>query len=159
MASSSFRDSMNSLGWSRRDADIPVNTSQQSGLLTSIKSLNPFGDRGYVRLPTTEGAGAPLPAPSRREEEEGWFVCESIKSLPLHPNMHALEPLPLFLPWQSLPVCNYLWYSPVPCVEVPMQDMCRAYICLSQVVHMNSLPIRLGLSVPESSRLRWNAFS
>ncbi|OIW35023.1 SFT2-domain-containing protein [Coniochaeta ligniaria NRRL 30616] len=74
MASASFRDSMNSLGWSRRDADIPVNTSQQSGLLTSIKSLNPFGDRGYVRLPTTEGAGAPLPAPTRREEEEGWFV-------------------------------------------------------------------------------------
>jgi len=65
---------MNSLGWSRRDADIPVNTSQQSGLLSSIKSLNPFGDRGYVRLPTTEGAGAPLPAPTRREEEEGWFV-------------------------------------------------------------------------------------
>lgn len=65
---------MNSLGWSRRDADIPVNTSQQSGLLSSIKSLNPFGDGGYVRLPTTEGAGAPLPAPTRREEEEGWFA-------------------------------------------------------------------------------------
>ncbi|KAK6069724.1 hypothetical protein SCUP234_10479 [Seiridium cupressi] len=74
MASASFRESMNSLGWSRRDPDIPVNTNQQSGLLSSIKSLNPFGDRGYVRLPTTEGAGAPLPAPSRREEEEGWFA-------------------------------------------------------------------------------------
>lgn len=74
MASTSFRDQMNSLGWSRRDQDIPVNTSQQSGLLSSIKSLNPFGDSGYVRLPTTEGAGAPLPAPSRREEEEGWFA-------------------------------------------------------------------------------------
>lgn len=74
MASASFRESMNSLGWSRRNADIPVNTSQQSGLLSSIKSLNPFGDRGYVRLPTTEGPGAPLPAPTRREEEEGWFV-------------------------------------------------------------------------------------
>ncbi|KAI1845623.1 hypothetical protein JX265_005313 [Neoarthrinium moseri] len=74
MASSSFRDSMNSLGWSRRDSDIPVNTSQQSGLLSSIKSLNPFGDRGYVRLPVTEGPGAPLPASTRREEEEGWFA-------------------------------------------------------------------------------------
>ncbi|KAK3941877.1 Got1/Sft2-like family-domain-containing protein [Diplogelasinospora grovesii] len=74
MASTSFRDSINSLGWSRRDADLPVNTSQQSGLLSSLKSLNPFGDRGYVQLPTTEGSGAPLPAPSRREEEEGWFV-------------------------------------------------------------------------------------
>jgi hypothetical protein len=76
MASSSFRDSINSLGWSRRDE--PVNTSQQSGLLSSIQSLNPFqGGSGYVRLPTTENAGAPLPAPSRREEEEGWFVRKS----------------------------------------------------------------------------------
>ncbi|KAF4977622.1 hypothetical protein FZEAL_5883 [Fusarium zealandicum] len=32
------------------------------------------GGSGYVRLPTTEGPGAPLPAPTRREEEEGWFV-------------------------------------------------------------------------------------
>lgn len=69
---------MNSLGWSRRADDEPVNTSQQTGLLSSIKSLNPFGDSGYVRLPTTEGAGAPLPAPSRREEEEGWLACESM---------------------------------------------------------------------------------
>jgi hypothetical protein len=68
---------MNSLGWSRRDPDVPVNTAQQTGLLSSIKSLNPFGDSGYVRLPTTEGAGAPLPARTRREEEEGWFACES----------------------------------------------------------------------------------
>ncbi|TVY16845.1 Protein transport protein SFT2 [Lachnellula arida] len=74
MASSSFRDSMNSLGWSRRDPDVPVNTAQQTGLLSSIKSLNPFGDSGYVRLPTTEGAGAPLPARTRREEDEAWFA-------------------------------------------------------------------------------------
>lgn len=65
---------MNALGWSRRGQDEPVNTSQQTGLLSSIQSLNPFGDRGYVRLPTTEGPGAPLPAPSRREEEEGWLA-------------------------------------------------------------------------------------
>lgn len=77
MASASFRDQMNALGWSRRGQDEPINTSQQTGLLSSFKSLNPFGDRGYVRLPTTEGAGAPLPAPSRREEEEGWLACES----------------------------------------------------------------------------------
>lgn len=76
MASASFRESMNSLGWSRRDPDLPVNTSQQSGLLSSIQSLNPFGDRGYVRLPTVEGAGAPLPASNRRDEEEGWLACE-----------------------------------------------------------------------------------
>ena len=66
---------MNSLGWSRRDADIPVTTGPTSGLLTSIKSLNPFGGGGYVQLPTTEGPGAPLPARTRREEEEGWFAC------------------------------------------------------------------------------------
>jgi uncharacterized MnhB-related membrane protein len=74
MASNSFRDSMNSLGWGRREEE-PVNT-QPTGFLSSIQSYNPFqGSRGYVRLPTTEGgAGAPLPAPTRREEEEGWFV-------------------------------------------------------------------------------------
>ncbi|RFU71822.1 syntaxin [Trichoderma arundinaceum] len=74
MASASFRDSINSLGWSRRQ-DAPITTSQQSsGLLASLQNLNPFQDRGYTVLPTSEGPGAPLPAPSRREEEEGWFV-------------------------------------------------------------------------------------
>jgi hypothetical protein len=71
----SLRESFNSLGWSRRDE--PANTSSQSGLLSSISNLNPFQDRGYLRLPTSENAGAPLPAPTRREEEEGWFVRES----------------------------------------------------------------------------------
>ncbi|KAH8675297.1 Got1/Sft2-like family-domain-containing protein [Xylariales sp. PMI_506] len=79
MASSSFRESMNSLGWSRRNDDMPVNTSQTSGLLSSIKSLNPFGDRGYVQLPITEGPGAPLPASTRREEEEGWLAYPTPK--------------------------------------------------------------------------------
>lgn len=74
MASNNFRDSIGSLGWSRRDQDVPVNTAQQGGLMSSLQSLNPFRDGGYVQLPTTESAGAPLPAPNRREEEEGWFV-------------------------------------------------------------------------------------
>ncbi|KAK4099729.1 SFT2-domain-containing protein [Parathielavia hyrcaniae] len=74
MASASFRDSLNSLGWSRRSEDLPVNTSRQGGFLSSLQSLNPFGDGGYVQLPTTEGPGAPLPAPSRREEEDAWFA-------------------------------------------------------------------------------------
>ncbi|KAK4192656.1 Got1/Sft2-like family-domain-containing protein [Podospora australis] len=68
MASTSFRDSINSLGWSRRDADIPVNTTQQSGIFSSLQSLNPFGDRGYVELPTTENSG------SRSEEDGSWFT-------------------------------------------------------------------------------------
>ncbi|KIW31975.1 uncharacterized protein PV07_03561 [Cladophialophora immunda] len=74
MASSSFRESMNSLGWSRRDPDVPPNTSSSNPLLSKISSLNPFGGKGYVQLPTHEGPGAPLPAPTRREEEEGWFA-------------------------------------------------------------------------------------
>ncbi|PIB02622.1 Protein transport protein SFT2 [Cercospora beticola] len=75
MASSSFRDSMNSLGWSRR-AEEPVNTSPQNPILGTLSKLNPFGSEGYVRLPTTEGEGpgAPLPARTRREEEEAWFA-------------------------------------------------------------------------------------
>jgi hypothetical protein len=71
MASQSFRDGLSALGWSRRDPDIPVNTSRQNGgFLSSLQSLNPFGNRGYVQLPTTETQAA-------REEEEGWFNCES----------------------------------------------------------------------------------
>ncbi|KAK3203802.1 hypothetical protein GRF29_106g682450 [Pseudopithomyces chartarum] len=74
MASASFRDSMNSLGWSRRDPDVPVNTAPPS-LMGRLQNLNPFGSGGYVRLPTSnEGPGAPLPAPTRREEEEGFFA-------------------------------------------------------------------------------------
>ncbi|KAF2667429.1 SFT2-domain-containing protein [Microthyrium microscopicum] len=74
MASQSFRESLNSLGWSRRDPDTPVNTNASTPILGRIQSLNPFGNRGYVQLPTHDGPGAPLPAPSRREEEEGWFA-------------------------------------------------------------------------------------
>lgn len=74
MTSQSFRDSLNSLGWSRRDNDLPVNTSRQTGLLSSIQSWNPFGDSGYVQLPTAEGPGAPLPASNRRDEEDAWFA-------------------------------------------------------------------------------------
>lgn len=111
MASPSFRDSINSLGWSRRDQDVPVNTSQQSGLLSSIKSLNPFGDNGYVRLPTTESSGAPLPAASRREEEEGWFVRESAP--PMCPN--------LLLVHLALPILHLA----APAAYPPLQNMCR----------------------------------
>ena len=77
MASTSFRDSLNSMGWSRRDPDVPANTTS-SPLLSRLQSLNPFSSGGYVRLPThNDGPGAPLPAPSRREEEEGFFACTS----------------------------------------------------------------------------------
>jgi len=54
---------------------MPANTSSASNpLLSKISSLNPFGRQGFVQLPTHEAPGAPLPAPSRREEEEGWFA-------------------------------------------------------------------------------------
>ncbi|KAK0365588.1 Protein transport protein sft2 [Friedmanniomyces endolithicus] len=65
---------MNSLGWSR--SEVPANTAQQSPLLGRLQRLNPFSDEGFVRLPTREGEGpgAPLPARTRREEEEGFFA-------------------------------------------------------------------------------------
>lgn len=72
MASASFRESMQSLGWSRREADAPVNTAPPS-VMDRVTNL--FGAGGYVRLPISEtNPGAPLPAPTRREEEEGWFA-------------------------------------------------------------------------------------
>ena len=80
MANNSFRDSVNSLGWSRRDPDFPVrtnNSSAETPFLSRLQSLNPFGQGGYVQLPThNEAPGAPLPAPTRREEEEGFFACK-----------------------------------------------------------------------------------
>ena len=77
MASSSFRDSMNSLGWSRREQTASTSTPKSSGIYGTIQKLNPFSGEGYVRLPTYEtddGPGAPLPQPTRRQEEEGWFA-------------------------------------------------------------------------------------
>ncbi|CAG8886016.1 unnamed protein product [Penicillium egyptiacum] len=77
MANNSFRDSVNSLGWSRRDPDLPVHTGASSNtpFLSRLQSYNPFGEGGYVQLPThNEGPGAPLPAATRREEEEGFFA-------------------------------------------------------------------------------------
>lgn len=77
MANNTFRDSVNSLGWSRRDPDFPVRTNapQDTSVFSRLQSLNPFGQGGYVQLPThNEAPGAPLPAPNRREEEEGFFA-------------------------------------------------------------------------------------
>ncbi|KAJ5794301.1 hypothetical protein N7457_000900 [Penicillium paradoxum] len=77
MANNSFRDSVNSLGWSRRDPDLPVRTgaSSNTSFFSRLQTYNPFGEGGYVQLPThNEGPGAPLPAPNRREEEEGFFA-------------------------------------------------------------------------------------
>lgn len=73
MASSSFRESMNSLGWSRRN-DPPISSTHQPGFLSSIKSYNPFNDGGYVQLPTIESQGATLPVRDRRDEEDAWFA-------------------------------------------------------------------------------------
>lgn len=52
------------------------NTSNSTPLLGKLQSLNPFASGGNVRLPIyeNEGPGAPLPARTRREEEEGWFA-------------------------------------------------------------------------------------
>lgn len=90
MASTSFRDSINSMGWTRRDVDIPVNTSAQNPLLSRLQSLNPFGSSGYVSLPTQE-PGAPLPAPSRREEDEGIFAREYCGQKRLQPLTTAVS--------------------------------------------------------------------
>lgn len=118
MASASFRDSMNSLGWSRREPE-PVNTSSPS-LLGRLQNLNPFGDGGYVRLPITEtNPGAPLPAPTRREEEEGWFARKS-PSFPVAKHSHASlrvlkhHAIPaLFTADRRLPQMQYPWSATV----------------------------------------------
>ncbi|KAL9086995.1 MAG: hypothetical protein Q9159_003889 [Coniocarpon cinnabarinum] len=78
MASESFRDSLNSLGWNRRDPDLPVRTSaSNSSTWSKLQTYNPFSNYGSLRLPTDESPGAPLPARNRREEEDAWFAHES----------------------------------------------------------------------------------
>lgn len=132
MASASFRDSMNSLGWSRRDADLPANTSRQGGFLSSLQSINPFGDRGYVQLPTTEGPGAPLPAPSRREEEDAWFACESTRLLPL---------LPSHLPRRRPPrPVSLLGFPRQKVLAAPLQTDMRCTTCAGSAWPCLSLP-------------------
>ena len=85
MASSTFRDSVNSLGWSRREPEPATTAPPNTSFLGRLQSLNPFSDQsGYVSLPTQE-PGAPLPAPTRREEEEGFFARESDLSF-THPS-------------------------------------------------------------------------
>ena len=69
-------------------SDLPVNTTQQTGLLSSIKSLNPFGQGGYVRLPTTEGPGAPLPA-RNRHRRDAWFRWVSPSVSPCFSTFHC----------------------------------------------------------------------
>ncbi|WPG99727.1 Hypothetical protein R9X50_00254600 [Acrodontium crateriforme] len=96
MASTSFRDSMNSLGWARREE--PVHTQPQTGFLGTLQGLNPFGGQGHVRLPTHEGEGpgAPLPARTRREEEEGFFALSRWDRLLLFGGLN-LAALALFI--------------------------------------------------------------
>ncbi|KAF3939472.1 hypothetical protein ABW19_dt0205132 [Dactylella cylindrospora] len=68
-AESQFRSQWTS--WSRREE--PVRTSSNTGFFSNLSSYNPFGNDGYVRLPTTN-AEAQLPARTREEEEAGWFA-------------------------------------------------------------------------------------
>ncbi len=87
MTSATFRDSMSALGWSRREPDLapPPPARSSTPLVNRLQSLNPFAGRdraGYVSLPTHENPGAPLPAPTRREEEEGFFAREFQQPIP-----------------------------------------------------------------------------
>ncbi|KKA26051.1 hypothetical protein TD95_000333 [Thielaviopsis punctulata] len=68
MASASFRDSINSLGWSRREpAPIITPAPAQGGFLASLQNINPFGSSGYIQLPSEQGL--PPPVQSGRQDE------------------------------------------------------------------------------------------
>jgi hypothetical protein len=106
---------MNSLGWSRREEPAPVNTAPPS-FLGRIQNLNPFGEGGYVRLPITEtNPGAPLPAPSRREEEEGWFARKSTSSI----TCRGKTPSPCTSTFLTRLVCSSRLHSALPYTLLP----------------------------------------
>lgn len=124
MANNSFRDSVNSLGWSRRDPDLPVNTGTSSNtpFLSRLQSYNPFSEGGYVQLPThNEGPGAPLPAATRREEEEGFFACKfylfcffclvtlGFPDPPVHRCVINVMRLQFLRREDSFPPCLFMW--------------------------------------------------
>ena len=68
---SAFRNSLNSIGWSRRSADPDLTTAQPSFL----QRLNPFSRQGYIRLPTsTQDLPAQLPAQTPQQENAAWFA-------------------------------------------------------------------------------------
>ncbi|EZG20141.1 hypothetical protein H112_01716, partial [Trichophyton rubrum D6] len=97
MASASFHDSLNSLGWSRRgETSAPAQSNTSTPFFSKIQSWNPLGSGrgGYVQLsPDNAASSAPLPAPSRREEEEAWFARECrppTHTLPISPFLISL---------------------------------------------------------------------
>jgi len=69
---SSFRASLASIGWSRRQPDSDISTAQPS----FFQRINPFNQTGHIRLPTTEQDVPPtqLPAPTAQEEAGAWFA-------------------------------------------------------------------------------------
>jgi Got1/Sft2-like family len=67
---STFRASLNTLGWTRRSSDPDVSTTKPS----LFQRLNPFSSSGYIRLPTsTQDLPPQLPA-QPQQESAGWFV-------------------------------------------------------------------------------------
>jgi hypothetical protein len=71
-AETTFRNSLNSIGWSRRTTDPDATTAKPSFL----QRINPFsGQSGYIRLPTsTQDLPAQLPAQSAQQESGAWFA-------------------------------------------------------------------------------------
>ena len=69
---SAFRNSLNSIGWTRRTADPDLTTAQPS----LLQRINPFsGGAGYIRLPTSQqDLPAQLPAQSAQQENAAWFA-------------------------------------------------------------------------------------
>jgi hypothetical protein len=67
-----FRSSLNNIGWSRRTGDPDLSTAQPS----FFQKINPFGSgNGYIRLPTSsQDLPAQLPAQSAQQENAAWFA-------------------------------------------------------------------------------------
>lgn len=65
---STFRNSLNNIGWSRRTADPDLSTAQPS----FFQRINPFNSGGHIRLPTSQ-QDVPS-APPAQQDNAAWFA-------------------------------------------------------------------------------------
>jgi hypothetical protein len=140
MASYTFRESINALGWGRREPPNSAHAARRgdsNGFIANLRSSLPFrsymGD-GYTRLPTIEGQGPSISATTREEGEEGWLLLSRWDKLLIFAmcNLAALACFTIcfaFIPVLSLRPSKFVILY-VPCRDSETYSMCFTNLSL-----------------------------